>query len=233
MPTPKPAAPVDMSAFKLPPMTSHIFHFSRESLATLKGAAAAHSTNDALLAFLWTHMIRARNPPAETTSMLCLAADIRPRTDPPLPASYLGNASVPVVTKRFSAPALAAESGLKEAAAAIRASIAAVDARRVARSVGLIASRADPTDYKYTFNYFLGPDVVSTSWTRFGVYDRSWGALGKPDSFRIPGEGADGVVIVLPALRDGGLEVVAGLEDGAMGRLLEDKEFLETATLWG
>jgi hypothetical protein len=236
LPTPKPAAPIDMSAYQLPPMTSHIFHFPPASLAAVKTTAAAHSTNDALLALLWTHMVKARNhPPAGATSVLCLAADIRARAAPPLPATYLGNASMPVLTRRFpAADLLAPASGLRDAAAAIRASVDALGAPdRVAKVIGLIGSREDPSDYKYSYNAFLGPDVVASSWTRFGVYDRAWGGgLGMPEALRVPGEGADGIVMVLPQLRDGGLEVLVGLEDGAMGRLLGDAGFLEVATLW-
>jgi hypothetical protein len=236
LPTPKPAAPIDMSAYQLPPMTSHIFHLPPASLAAIKTTAAAHSTNDALLAFLWTHIVKARNPPEGTTSALCLAADIRARAAPPLPPTYLGNASMPVVTRRLPAADLrAAASGLQDAAAAIRAAVDALGSPpdRVARVVGLLASREDPSDFKYAYNAFLGPDVVASSWTRFGVYDRGWGGgLGRPEAMRVPGEGADGIVMVLPQLKDGGLEVLVGLEDGAMGRLLGDAGFLEVATLW-
>jgi hypothetical protein len=40
-------------------------------------------------------------------------------------------------------------------------------------------------------------------------------------------------VIVFPTLRDGGLEVKLDLEDGAMGRLVEDVGFEKHAQLWG
>ena len=42
----------------------------------------------------------------------------------------------------------------------------------------------------------------------------------------------DGSIIVLPRVDGGGLEVVVGLEDGAMGQLVKDEEFLEFAKVW-
>lgn len=47
-------------AFEIPPVAARIFHFSLESLAHLKAAAAAFSTNDALSAFIWQRMTLAR-----------------------------------------------------------------------------------------------------------------------------------------------------------------------------
>lgn len=57
-----------------------------------------------------------------------------------------------------------------------------------------------------------------------------WGSLiGKVESTRLPGAAFDGLCIVLPELEDGGLEVLVGLEDGAMGRLRGDEEFKKFA----
>lgn len=229
--------------FQLPPMTAHIFYFSPESLAVLKHSAASHSTNDALMAFTWKHMTLARNPPSSTkisssdedkTSALLFAANIRDSTSPPLPVTYLGNASMAVITERLLVSTLTSNSGLAQAAAAIRTSITALKTPdRVSLTIGLLNSRPDPTDFKFAYNAFLGPDVSATSWAKFGIYERSWGVLGKPESFRIPGEGADGVIIVFPQLNEGGLEVMIGLENSSVKRLLANGEFAKAATLWG
>ena len=100
---------------------------------------------------------------------------------------------------------------------------------RVALTIGLIASRPNPTDHKFAYNGFLGPDLSSTTWADLDVYDTVWGSLGTPDAFRIPGEGADGAMMVLPRVRGGGLEVVVALESRAMACLLADEEFLSWA----
>jgi hypothetical protein len=46
--------------FKRPEMTARIFHVFKPSLVSLKSAAAAYSTNDALHALFWRHITLAR-----------------------------------------------------------------------------------------------------------------------------------------------------------------------------
>ncbi|KAK8024561.1 hypothetical protein PG993_012627 [Apiospora rasikravindrae] len=260
-PNEKPPAPaVDgeappPAAFQLPPMMVRILFFSTAKLAGLKQEAAAYSTHDALCAFLWCQMTAARNPaPSAATegkvSAFISAINVRGRANPPLPPTYLGNASIPSMTDRVPVSELTAGpsggedktaatttttgGGLQRAAALIRASLKRnLAANRVPETVGLLGSRIDPSDYKLTFNGFLGPDVVSSSWSDVKVYADNWGGeLGNPEFFRMPGDAADGIVFVLPR-RPGeeGLEVVVGLELGAMERLLESQEFRRVAEI--
>lgn len=225
-------------AFEMPPLAARIFHFSPESLANLKAAAAAFSTNDALCAFIWQHMTLARTrsgffaDPAsgEETSALAYAVNIRNRMSPPLPSTFLGNASMASMRKRLAVSTLTSDTALSEAAAAIRKSLIAFNSPcRVPLTIGLLNSRPDPTDFKLAYNAFLGPDIVTTSWADLKVYESDWGTLGMVDSLRMPGEGADGTIIVLPRLKDGGLEVSIGLRLGAMEKLLQDDEFTKVA----
>ncbi|SPO01824.1 related to trichothecene 3-O-acetyltransferase [Cephalotrichum gorgonifer] len=220
--------------FQFPAMSSRVFHFSPESLAGLKASAAAFSTHDALCAFLWRQMTLARRipgvspdpPSSEERSALAFAVNIRGRASPPLPPTYMGNASMLTITDRLPASAIILGDGLPRAAAAVRNSLGVFGSpARVPLTIGLLASRPDPTDFRLAYHAFLGPDVVATSWADLKVYEKSWGALGTVGAFRVPGEGADGMIMILPRLRDGGLEVVVGLELGAMERLLEADEF--------
>lgn len=228
------------AAFQMPPMQCRILYFCAAKLADLKREAAAYSTNDAISAFLWCQMTAARNPSSDTdgkVSAFTYAVNIRSRTSPPLPPTYLGNGSMPSMTDRLPVSALLGAAsgseagkagGLTRAAAAIRTSLQRYDTpTRVSETLGLLGSRADPADYKLAFNAFLGPDVVSTSWADIKVYAQNWGRdLGYPEGFRMPGEGADGVVVIMPrTLGDNGLEVLVGLELEAMGRFLDSAEF--------
>lgn len=228
----------------LPPMTSYIFYFSPESLAALKVDAAAYSTNDALTAFLWRHMTLARNPVsqsevepsvkvAEEPSAVLYAVNIRSRTNPPLPQNYLGNAFLPVKTDHLSISTLKSPSGLKIGTSVIRKSLQqlAEEPNRISLNIGLL-DQLSTAELKYAYNGFLGPDVRATSWADLEVYRSVWGELGTVESFRVPGEGSDGSVAVFPKLTDGGVEVMVGLETGAMERLIEDRDFLAKAELW-
>ncbi|GKU08253.1 unnamed protein product [Fusarium langsethiae] len=239
MPTP-PQSNQAMPAFEMPPLSSRLFHFSSESLKNLKETAEAFSTHDALLAFLWQHMTLARvksgvfsNPPGDADrSALCLAVNVRNRMRPPLPPSYLGNASMPCVTEKLPVSAIISGTSLPRVAATIRKSLAAfTNPGRVSATIGLLDSRTNPTDYKLAFHGFLGPDVVESSWTDLGVYGNVWGAMGMLDAFRIPGEGADGVITILPRLKDESLEVVVALKTEAMEKLIDDESFVQAVDL--
>lgn len=228
--------------FKMPAMTARIFRLSQASLAALKTNAAAYSTNDALHALVWRHITLARMAASsqepntvngDGSTALLYSANIRSRVDPPLPPNYAGNASVACITRHMSFVEMAAPSGLTATAAAIRGSVKTLAAPdRVALTIGLIASRQNPTDYKFAYNGFLGPDLSSTSWADLKVYEMKWGSLGQPQAFRVPGEGADGSMVVLPRLEDGALEVVVALECRAMEVLLGNVEFSKYAETW-
>lgn len=236
-PTPHPAdGDVEgMQSFEMPPLSSNLFHFSSESLVKLKADAMAFSSHDALCAFIWQRMTLARirsgvftDPPSNAeTSRLAFAVNIRSRVSPPLPPSYMGNASMACVTRRTEVASLTSSDGLRQAAAAVRRSLAEFNnPSRIASTIGLLMSRPDPTDFKLDFHAFLGPDVVETSWADLDVYRLRWGSAINPlDTVRMPGEGSDGTVMVMPRLEDGGLDVVVGLSTVAMGKLLDDKEF--------
>ncbi|KAF4448231.1 hypothetical protein F53441_8338 [Fusarium austroafricanum] len=235
MPTPESTDGVQgMGDFKMPPLSSHLFRFSPEALGKLKADAAAFSSHDALCAFVWQRMTLARcragvfaNPPTDAeVSRLCFSVNIRNRMSPPLPPSYLGNASMACVTERMAVDSITSESGIPQAVAAIRKSLNEFNGpSRVDSTLALLTSRPDPTDFKLAFHGFLGPDVVETSWADLEVYEHKWGAFGDLDAVRVPSEGSDGVIMLLPRLKDGGLDVVIGLATGAMEKLLEDEKF--------
>lgn len=223
-------------AYEMPPMTSKIFYFSPSRLEELKKAANAYSTNDALCAFFWHHMTAARNthPTAthpETTSCIGFAVNVRGRTSPPLPPTYLGNASFAAITQRLPVSSLKdSVSGLSTAAAAIRSTVNTSNKpSRVPLTIGLLSSRPNAQDFKFAFRGFLGPDLTSTSWADIRVRIRPWGRLGIPEGFRMPYEAADGAMAVLPRLEGGGLEVMACLESGAMNIMVASEGFMKFA----
>ncbi|KAG9500671.1 hypothetical protein J7337_006350 [Fusarium musae] len=236
MPTPDSAESdlSSMSEFKLPPLSSHLFHFSSESLTKLKEEVEAFSSHDALCAFTWQRMTLARmqsgvfiDPPGrDSTSRFCFAPN-----EPPLPPSYMGDASMGCVTEKISVATIISNNGLKHASATMRRSLNDFNSpRRVASTIGLLKSRPDPTDLKLSFNGFLGPDVVESSWADLGVHGHRWGnAVGTLDAVRIPGEGSDGTMMILPRLKYSGLDVVVGLSKAAMDKLLKDEEFASFA----
>ncbi|EEH34529.2 hypothetical protein PAAG_05578 [Paracoccidioides lutzii Pb01] len=143
-------------------------------------AASAFSTNDALCAFLWQRMTRARNPTEVEEvdingnskiklkmSSLFFSVNRRRRRSPPLPPTYLGNVFLAVTTERLPISILTAtdsDSGLCRAAATIRRSLNTINSpNRVPLEIGLVDSQPNPTDYKVAYSGFLGPDISATS----------------------------------------------------------------------
>lgn len=72
-----------------------------------------------------------------------------------------------------------------------------------------------------------------SSWADMGLYELDWGrALGRPDRVRVLKQPSTGGVrggAIFPRLPDGGLEVILGIEVGAMKRLRADAEFVKFA----
>lgn len=235
-------APTALSTSKPPPMTLAVFYFAASKLAALKYSASSSSsfisTSDALCALLWSSITRARKLPGRSTethkplySRLGLAVNGRGRLSPTLPPSYLGNVIVcPSILLPVSK--LSQKTELNSIASTIRTAITEIDNDSVHDVITLINSVPNVTDLKWAHNSFLGPDLAITSWRDMSLIGLDWGTgIGKVEAVRHPKDGFDGLCIVLPALADGGLEVLVGLENGAMEWLKEDESFMAVADL--
>lgn len=187
-------------------------------------------------------MTLARNPATQSklaankvgeTSTVLYAANIRKRTTPPLPQNFLGNAFIAVKTDGLGNSTLMSSSGLKIATSTIRKSLRRLTdmPNHISLTIGLM-DQFGPTELKYAYNGFLGPDIMATSRADVGIYNNVWGDLGKAECFRVPGEGSDGNMAGFPRLKNGGLEVWVALEIEAMERLIGDRDFLAKAELW-
>lgn len=239
---------------EIPELTSRVFKISTTSLATLKDAAGAYSSNDALTALVWRHVTLARHSASSSSlrhtvysstdatidnntgvvSLLAYAANVRAKFSPPLPPNYMGNATIAGITERLPISELLRAEGLTTAAAAIRTSVKnlASSPETLQRIIGLIDSQADPTELRFAYDAFLGPDVTASSLVDLDVYRVEWGTLGCPVAFRVPGDGGDGLMVVFPRLADGDVEFMVMLEKKAMERLLGDGEFRGWVEPW-
>lgn len=228
----------------IPPIKSAILYFSAPQLSTLKASASSSSspdttyisTNDAFSALLWSSITKARglashqdNEPNPPQSRLLFSINCRKLFDPPIPPSYLGNVIIySAVDQPISI--LKTPSELSTTAAAIRAAVNKVNHDHVQELISLINSLSLPADLQPDMNCFLGPDLAMTSWRDMGISGLDWGqGIGKVERLRALAIGFDGIILVLPALEDGGLEVLIGLEAEVMGRLLKDEGLLRFA----
>ncbi|KAK8347485.1 hypothetical protein V6Z11_A06G021000 [Gossypium hirsutum] len=86
-----------ITRLETPHVLERIFHFSAESIAKLKKKANVESNTaeissfQALSAFVWLSVTKARRFPCETVTACTLAMNNRSRLEPPLSPNYFGN----------------------------------------------------------------------------------------------------------------------------------------------
>ncbi|RAH79598.1 hypothetical protein BO86DRAFT_449541 [Aspergillus japonicus CBS 114.51] len=193
-----------------PKMTSlnhrgQVFYFSPDSLAALK------SPLDTL--------------EGDPVSVFNVAIDGRQRTDPPIHPDTLGSfleyvAVILPIRKMLSTLSLA------DLAIQIRKAIMRAD-KQLTDDVVALVDRLEDVD-RLVPTAFLdvpGYNCVQTSWLNFKLYGLDWGSLlgHRIEAVRVPHVGCiNGAQVVLPVLPDGGMEILVGVEESCLDRLLTD-----------
>lgn len=217
-----------------PKLGNSYWYFSCDSLQALKDAARPLSltdpwisTNDVLCALFWRRVSVAKSLAERgfESSTFDTPCDIRARLVPPLHRDYLGNAVVHAHINLKLQELLSTEAyGLYQTAARIRKAISSVDSASVRRTWGLIDSLPTNLSIRYKVEFSSGPDCFITSIAKQAWYNFDWGCvLGKIDRLRYPFLDNDGVVIVHPEFREGGVEVLLCLEAKVLERLKADE----------
>lgn len=239
-----------------------IYFISGEKAASLrerisKGGGARVSTLDALAAFIWTHVVRARRIDTDKypEAKLSITVDARGRmTHPAVPARYWGNFCEPnavacLPTKFLSGQFSGADAfekpstgetdwllKLPRAAQRVRQAIAAVDNVAVRRLVGLLNQMPKATSLTWNVDRWPGPDMLIVCTEKFSFNRNEWGRLGYSEATRITigntEEKPDGRCLLLPPrLGDGkGVEVALQYDVDTLDRSKESKDFAEFFT---
>lgn len=214
-----------------------VFYFSPSALAALKAEATPKetsdasnswiSTNDALSALLWRTVMAIQNPvtslgEADPVSSFAIAIDGRLRTDPPVPPRTMGCFLEYVAVEMPIRKMLTCE--MAEIALEIRRSISRADKNWTDDIVTLVDGLEDVDRLVVkAFTDVPGFNCVQTSWINFKLYDLDWGkALGnRIQAVRSPSVGViNGLQVILPAFPDGGIEVLVGVEQTCLEKLL-------------
>ena len=124
---------------------------------------------------------------------------------------------------------------LAETAKEIRAAVNEVDDTYIR---ALVAKCGEVEDVgrcvKPSFSGLGGRDFAVTSWMGMGVYEYDWGkGLGMAEAVRLPKAAFDGLAIILPRRRDGGVEVFVGAKVEDMERLRADERWMGVARVVG
>lgn len=134
---------------------------------TLKKKGQSVSRLDAIFAFAWSLLIRARALDPSNSVSLGQCIGLRGRTVPPLPEEHYG-ANLFMTASQLPASVVRDATSLPAIAKAIRASIAAYTPAAVGAELHRMAFASDPAR---RWNMFFGThDTHTTSWLRLGVY---------------------------------------------------------------
>ncbi|KIY67313.1 transferase-domain-containing protein [Cylindrobasidium torrendii FP15055 ss-10] len=187
---------------------------------------------DAIQAFIWTILLRARRAQladaGDDTAVLNITLGARERIKPPLPSRFLGS---PIFLARVEAY-LAADGSLKDSmgdlAASIRRTVQLFDDAAVGNVLHEMAHEVCP--YR-TWGAFLGRRTsIVTSWVRLKVYDVDFG-VGRPVAVEAVMPSMDGCIHVMeakptfspgPRWYEDGIIVSVSLREDVAKRLSED-----------
>ncbi|EXM18724.1 hypothetical protein FOTG_13253 [Fusarium oxysporum f. sp. vasinfectum 25433] len=237
--------PTDYKAAEVQSVEHGIFSISAAKLSllkdhVLKGATNAKlSTTEAVCAFLWRHVVLARQidhhkyPEAK----LSITVDARERMEnPPVPSNYWGNFAEPNAVARASVARLQNEEDegkvYVELATSVKRAIAAVNNKAVRRLVGILNQMPKSTSLTWNVDRYPGPDMLIVCLQAHRYNDIYFGRdLGYPSAFRVTvgdTEGKpDGRCIILPPrhAEGHGLELILQYDSCTLERLESNSEF--------
>jgi trichothecene 3-O-acetyltransferase len=219
-----------------PKCTWTYFIFHPTSLTALKSLATKTitlpsgyiSTDDALSAFIWQSVIRARlprlNPTAEST--FARAVNVRHYLD--IPQTYPG--LMQNMTYHTYTLQKLVEEPLGGVASQLRS---ALDPKTSnlgynTRALATFLNRTpDKNIISFTAKLDLSADIMLSSWAKLDCYELDFNlGLGKPEAVRRPQfEPVESLIYLMPRTLDGEIAVAICLRDEDMERLRADGEF--------
>ncbi|KAL9231698.1 hypothetical protein vseg_006892 [Gypsophila vaccaria] len=216
-------------------LRERIFHFSSKSISNLKAKANEEcgvdniiSSFQALSAFVWRSITRARNLRSELETCCAIVINARPRFSPPFSNDHFGNFIVR--QQSMSKVGHLLQNDLGWAAMLVHQVVAAQDNKKVRDFFDKIAKFiCNPAQNGEGMGSpFYSPNlVVIGGSTRFDMYGPEFG-LGRPESVLNGYSGKeDGKIIVSPGREDGGsVDLDVYLKPETMIGLELDEEFM-------
>ncbi|KAH7250999.1 hypothetical protein BKA59DRAFT_395259 [Fusarium tricinctum] len=244
--------PTDYKPTNLQTFENAIFSISTERLVMLKKHISNNSpeanvnTMGALGAFLWRHVVLARDIDSSKylEAKLSITVDARGRIEDKLiPGNYWGNFSEPNAVARLPVASLQRPlqpitpgrhegSVYIEPARHIKRAVAAVNDTAVRRLVGLLNQMPKSTTLTWNVDRYPGPDMLIVYLQAHRYNDIYFGQdLGYPSAMRVTvgdtENKPDGRCIVLPPRRGAGqgLEIILQYDTSTLNRLESNVEF--------
>ncbi|KAF9494801.1 trichothecene 3-O-acetyltransferase [Pleurotus eryngii] len=225
-----------------PPSFWAYFMFNPTELAALKSLAIKTlpssssfvSTDDALTAFVWQSIARARLPRLSPTTTLTLGRAIDPRSYLDIPSTYPGVVQN-MTYHRYTARQLAG-APLGHVAAHLRSALGSSNFRFQTQALATLLARAkDKNSVSVSATLDLSTDIMLSSWAKVDCCRLDFGlGLGMAEAVRRPRfVPVESLGYLMPKGRDGGIAVGVCLRDEDMERLKGDEEFRKRAVYVG
>jgi hypothetical protein len=219
-----------------PKCTWTYFTFPPTSLTALKSLAtktilapSAHiSTDDALSAFIWQSITRARLPRLNPTSSSTFARSVDVRHFLDIPPTYPGLMhSMTYHTyplHQLVVEPLGSIASQLRSALDPKTSTLGHDTRALAT---LLNRTPNKNIASFTATLDLSADIIFSSWAKVDCYALDFNmGLGKPEAVRRPRFNAvESLIFLMPRTRDGEIAVAICLRDEDLERLRRDEEF--------
>ncbi|XP_074317866.1 putative acetyltransferase At3g50280 [Silene latifolia] len=218
-----------------PQLRVRVFHFSADVIAKLKDQARKNNNNNnnhaissfqALAAFMWLSVARARNLPSDSDMNCWLSADTRPKYDPPLPNTHFGNFVhlIRVTSKMDNLM----KNGLSWAAMFLHQGVMGFDEKSNMANLKARSESPDVAPLMKLRNFFgTNPPLIFSGSMRFDTYGPEFG-LGRAVTTRTGySTWMNGRIVVDPGREGGGsVDVQVCLLSDIMTALESDNEFM-------
>lgn len=235
---PRPPSPPPAD-FKMPIITSRIWHFPRSKLQKLKDLCSSSSSDstknchissyDVILALIWRVFLRAKQPLLQadptTPTRVVYPVNARGRSSPAVPEGYIGSGvcmrqpSQPFTISDVLQGTLEELSGSNSAVATlallartVRALTNSVTPEYISDVVSFVGNAPDRRWIEFNIEWVLGLDCLSTSWHNMKSYETHDFGFGTPAALRFPDPKFEGFVFVYPTRRDKKDSIDEGLE---------------------
>lgn len=204
--------------------------------ATLPTSASYISTDDALSAFIWQSIIRARFPRLSPNTPVTFARAIDPRRYLGIPPTYPG--LVQNMTYHTYTARELVDAPLGAVALHLRLAVdpKTSDLGYRTRALATFLDRSpDKSIVSVTATMDLSTDIMLSSWAKENFYDLDFNlGLGKPEAVRRPQfTPVESLLYLMPKTLDGEISAAICLRDEDMRRLRGDEYFVKYAAYVG
>ncbi|MFQ6644371.1 hypothetical protein Gotur_018473 [Gossypium turneri] len=202
------------------PSTVSVFKITQNQLNTLKAKSWEHgnktnySTYTILAAYIWHCATKARGLSYDQPTKLNMPINGRPRLHPPLPSTYVGNAT-------FAASLITLSGNLQSepfvnALERVHGTLKRMNNEYLRSALDYLETLPDITVAKRKPDTYQCPNLNINQWTRLSIYDTNFG-WGRPIYMGPANVVHEGKIYILPSpTDDGSLSLVACLQTAHM-----------------